>query len=307
MINLQLVKRAAYDNSILSTSQRCPRKALYTYFYNRSGAGTNYPIQFGLAYHKFREVLEKNYLTLVRDRDKDLNEVAQGLFQVALAEASDGYEDPPLEHSKAYLTRGRLELSCQQGFLEWMSEKRKGIFVVLEAEQAFQLPLPSGDLFGGRFDQILEWKGKLWIRDFKTTGRMGRDYHRMFDPNDQMTAYTWAASQLSGRPVQGVIVEVIYNTKTKGPEHHSFVSARTPSHIDEWLRNVQISIDDLNGYVEAGYFPMRTTGCNDYGGCYFRDCCGMSSDRMREAWLESQTIESVWDFMDPDKEVGTTD
>jgi hypothetical protein len=307
MSKLELVKRDAYDNSILTTSQRCPRKALYQYFYNRAADGRNVPIGFGLAYHKFREVLELNYLKVCVGDGRDLQEVAPSLFKLALYEALDGYENPPEAHNKAYLSRGRLELTCEQAFVEWMAEKRKNIFVVLEAEQAFQLPLPSGDLFGGRFDQILEWNGKLWIRDFKTTSRMGRDYHRMFDPNDQMTAYTWAASQLSGRPVQGVIIEVVYNTKTQGPKHHSIVSARTQAHIDEWLRNVQIAINDLNSYVESGYFPMRTTGCNDYGGCYFRDCCAMSSEVMRTAWLETKTIESHWDFMDPDKETGVTD
>lgn len=306
-IDLPFTERDAYDTSILQTSQRCPRKAEYHYFLNRAPAGRNVPIGFGLAYHKFREVLEKNYITLVRDGDEDLASVAQGLYHTALNAALEGYKDPPLEHSKSYLTRGRLELTCEQGFQLWMSEKRRGRVKVLEAEQAFELKLPDGHLFTGRFDQIVDDRGKIYLRDFKTTSRMGRNYSKQFTPNDQMTGYTWAARQLSGRKVVGVIIQVVYNTKTKGPEHHTFLSARTDFHIQEWLKNIQMEMSLLDSYVEDRYFPMRTTACGDFGGCYFRDCCSMSSPAMREAWLRSHTIESVWDPRNPDDEEGYTD
>lgn len=307
MISLPMKERLAFDTSITQTSQRCPRKAQYQYFYNRSGAGRNVPIAFGLAYHKFREVLERQYLDICMKQGMELNKVSGAIYKIALGEGMEGYEDPPLEHKKAYLTRGRLQLSCEQAFMNWTSEKRKGIFTVLEAEQAFQLELPDGTLFGGRFDQVLEWNGKLWVKDFKTTGRMGKDYPRQFDPNDQITAYTWAASKLSGRRVGGVIIEVVYNTKSVGPTHFPFVSARTDAHIEEWLRDVQMETKLLRSYYEDNYFPKRTTGCGDFGGCYFRECCAMSSDKMREAWLLAKTIESEWDFMNPDKEKGVTD
>jgi hypothetical protein len=299
---LPVIPRATLDTSVLQTWQRCPRKAYLQYWLNRSPGGKNYSIGFGLAYHTFREELEKLWMGSGEDWG-----VLGELYEAALALALDGWEDPPIEHSKMFLTRQRLTDSCVQGFELFCAEKRNKVFNVLEVEQGFQLPLPSGRIFGGRFDQILEWNGQLWVRDFKTTSRMGASYARMFDPNDQMTCYTWAASQLSGRKVQGVIIQVIYNTKHKGPEHHQFISARSEAQIEEWKDNVEREAQIIEQHTAEGYFPMRTTGCNDFGGCYYRDCCGMSSWKMRDAWLNAKTVESHWDFMNPDDERGIVD
>ena len=299
---LPVVPRETLDTSVLQTWQRCPRKAYLQYWLNRSPGGKNYSIGFGLAYHTFREELEKAWMGVEGDFDE-----ASTCYKIALAIATDGWEDPPLEHSKRFLTRQRLLESCQQGLELWLAEKRNKIFNVLEVEQGFQLPFPSGRVFGGRFDQILEWNGQLWVRDFKTTSRMGKSYPRQFDPNDQMTCYTWAASQLSGRPVQGVIIQVIYNTLNKGPEHHQFISTRSDAHIAEWQKNVEREGAVLEAHSAENYFPMRTSACNDFNGCYYRDCCGLSSWKMRDAWLEAHTVESHWDFMNPDEEKGVVD
>lgn len=307
MTELPVYPREALDTSVLQTHQRCPRKALYQYLLNRTPSGKNWPIGFGLAYHKFREVLEKSYMIECVEKGTPLGKAGPHLYALALTEATKDYEDPPIGDSKEYLTKGRLELTCEQAFHNWLEEKRAGLFKVLEAEQAFMLELPNGELFGGRFDQILEWRGKLWVKDFKTTSRMGKDYARMFDPNDQMTAYTWAASQLSGRPVQGVIIEVVYNTKTKGPEHHVFLSARTPFQIEEWQNDVMREIKEFRAHTTEKHWPKRTSACNDFGGCYYRECCAKSSWRMRDEWLRAKTIESSWDFMNPDQEEGVVD
>ena len=57
-LSLPIVEPEVFDNSMLSTFQRCPRKGFYQYGLQRSPSGTNYPIQFGVGYHKFRETLE---------------------------------------------------------------------------------------------------------------------------------------------------------------------------------------------------------------------------------------------------------
>jgi hypothetical protein len=300
---LPVVPRETLDTSVLQTWQRCPRKAYLQYWLNRSPGGKNYSIGFGIMYHTFREELEKMWQAAKTD---DIQLAAQ-FCQAAIEIASDGWEDPPVENNKSFLTKQRFIQAALQGFDAWVAEKRNKVFTVLEVEQGFQLPLPSGRIFGGRFDQILEWNGQLWVRDFKTTSRMGKSYPKMFDPNDQMTCYTWAASQLSGRKVQGVIIQVIYNTKNIGPEHHQFISTRSPAHIEEWQANVEREATIIDQHTEEGYFPMRTTGCNDFNGCYYRDCCALSSWKMRDKWLESHTVESHWDFMNPDAEEGIVD
>jgi hypothetical protein len=308
VITMPIERSEVSDNSEISTHQRCPTKGLYQYGLNRAPIGTNYPIQFGVSYHKFREILEVVFEAHPREGDGLLDkEWQRETYELAWYAASKKFEDPPLDHKKAYLTTSRLSNACQLAFENWLHEKATGRYVVLFNEQAFDLALPSGRRFGGRFDQILEWNGKLWIRDFKTVSRMGKTYGDQFEPNNQMTGYVWAAQELSGRRVEGVIIDVCYNTKNQGPEFHEFLTTRTPEHIERWLETIESETKEIDRYYEAGVFPMRTQACHDYGGCYFREACKKSSWPMIERWLEANTVESHWDFMNPEAEEGVVD
>lgn len=299
-IQLPVVRPRAFDFSIISQVARCPRKAFYQYWLNRSPTGKNYPINFGVAYHTYREMLEKMYLD---NPEGNWDLYHKAAFQIA----TEGWVDPPLEHTKAFLTHTRLRETCIQSFAEWKDEKLQGHRRVLFAEQGFEIILPSGRKYGGRFDQLFEWVGKLWVRDYKTTSRMGKRYAEQFEPNNQLAGYIWSASELSIRPVEGVLVEVVYNTKLKGPEFHPFISTRNKGHLDQWIESTEEELNQIEKMEERDVWPMRTGACNDYGGCYFREACKHEHWKGIERWLEGNTQHSVWDFMDPDKEKGDVD
>lgn len=295
----------AFDNSILSTHQRCPRRALYEYYLDRAVTAKNWPIQFGTAYHRFREILDEVYLQNVVRGDAELSDIADQAFDLAWEAAlrvEGGFEDPPDENRKSYLHEARLRQTCEMAFKRWQEEKATDRVEVLQAEQAFELELPNGEMYTGRMDQIIEWNGDIWVRDFKTTSRMGRTYADNFEPNNQMTGYVWAAQELSGQSVDGVWIEVVYNTKRNGPEFHDFLTTRGPQAIREWKEETQYEIEQARQHESDGIFPKRTTACNDYGGCPFREACNMGSWRARENWLKTRTVHSHWDPMNPDEE-----
>lgn len=300
-INLPVVEPRAYDFSTLSTFQQCPRLAYYRYWLGRTPTEVSYPLMFGNAYHAYRENLENLFLKNDRTEDEEAWTLFHGL---ALRVALDLYpEDPPLGHKKEFLTRTRLIETCEQAFAGWQIEKRQKRMVVIASEQAFELPLGRGDLvFGGKFDQLLEWNGQLWVRDFKTTSYMGKTYANQFEPNAQITGYTWAAQQLSGRRVAGVIIETVYNTKTKGPEHSMFLSTRTDFHISEWMDDIEATRAEVSQATTSGVFPKRTPACTMFGGCIFRECCSMTSWASREEWLLNHTVERRWDFAATEEE-----
>lgn len=302
-----------WDNSTVSTWTRCPRKGFYEYGLSRSPVGVNYPIQWGVGYHKFREVLESLYKKVVVDGGALLGEpdiqsfIYNGAWNAAIV-AEGKWEEPDAEHKHSYLTKARLARACEEAFESWLEEKRDDKIQVLLFEQPFDLILPNSTYrYGGRFDQLVDWDGKLWIRDFKTTSRMGKGYSLRFDPNNQMTGYVWGAQELSGRNVEGVIVEVVYNTKTKGPDFFPFLSTRTAEQVRQWLRGIVWEIGEIERQLSAGVFPMRTEACDDWGGCFFRDACRRDGWASIQMWLESNTVESIWDFMDPGSEEGVVD
>lgn len=222
-------------------------------------------------------------------------------------EAVFGWDEPPIGHKHEFLTKARLDATCNAAFEAWLEEKTDGLIKVLLWEQSFDLSLPSGDRYGGRFDQLIEWNKKLWLRDFKTTSRMGKGYGARFDPDNQMSGYIWGNQILSGTEIEGVLIDVVYNTKTKGPEFHPFLTTRTAWQIENWEEEVQCEIELVHGYFRTFTFPKRTTACEDFGGCFFRDACRRDGWGNIERWLKTNTAESVWDFADPKAEKGTVD
>ena len=320
-LSLPIVEPEVFDNSMLSTFQRCPRKGFYQYGLQRSPSGTNYPIQFGVGYHKFRETLESLYTKMKQKGelacDPKLQRAIYELsFKAALAvtRVKDedgkpylGWKEPPIEHKHAFLSEHRLDKTCQEAFKIWLDEKQDGNIVIILSEQSFDLDLPNGERYGGRFDQLIEWNHKLWLRDFKTTSRMGKGYGAKFDPDNQMPGYIWASQRLSDETVEGVLIEVVYNTKTMGPDFFPFLSTRTEWQIDDWERDAAYEIEIVRKHFLDMHFPKRTTACNDFGGCYFRDACKSDGWPNIERWLLQNTIHSVWDFANPDKEEGVVD
>ena len=303
-LSLPVLKRTYLDNSILETVARCPRLGYFNYVINRASRGTNYPIQYGVAYHKFRETIEALYIDWVGKEGQSLDDVQKLIYTTAWAVCTKDWKDPPLEHKKSYLDIGRLERACVQSYKDWILEKQHGHYIVIGNETGFTLPLPSGRVFAGRIDQVLEWNQRLWLRDFKTIGRMDRDLKAKFTPGHQFTGYTWAQSQLSNRAVEGVIIDVVYNIKSKGPEFHPTLATRSSFDIQLWLEWVEHEYDNYQMFWERGMWPMKTSACGDYGGCFFKKCCNSGSNSSMEQWLQDFTIESVWDTLNPEQEKG---
>lgn len=327
-VTLPVYGEEVFDNSQVECHDRCPRLYFYRYVLRRGPVGSNFPIGFGIAYHKYREVIED----LMRDEGSGLTDE---IHTTGVAAAFEGWEDPPLGHRHEHLNATRLKTTLEAARDRVRREIQQGKMVVVRAEDSFDLEMgftvcpKCGEAYweetddfnclscgalcaparhGGRMDQVIDWKGRLWVRDFKTTGRMGKTYPNRFDPNNQITGYVWAGSQLSGRQLQGAVIEVVYNTKRNGPEFHQFLSTRSPGQVEQWLEGMFTKHSRIRrslAEIESrGYnaFPQNTAACDDFGGCYFRGACTQDSAWALENWLERETQYSHWDFTDPDKE-----
>lgn len=309
---------------------RCPRLAFYNYRLARAPRAKSWPIQFGNGYHGYRDILERAYIEACVKQEKELTEkIAGQLHSLAFSKAVDNveWEDPPIEHKKSYLDLTRLRKTCEAALDSWFNEKKGKFYTVLSTEAPFEIPLPRRvcpscrtwveddecpnncgpteiRLFSGKIDQILEWNNRLWVRDFKTTGLKRSDWKAFYTPRHQFTGYTWAAQQTSGRRMEGVIVDVVYNVKTKGPEFYPTLATRTAGDIRHWRNWAEDKWDEWERRCESGMWVMQTTACNDYGGCFFKDACNTGSWSDIERFLEEKTIHSIWDPLEPDLEEG---
>jgi hypothetical protein len=315
------------DNSTRQEYIRCMRKGFYRYGMRRGFEGRNFPIQYGLAYHKYREAVE-DYM---REHDCLMSNEVQ---DHGLEAAQKDWEDPPLGHRHEYLDLPRLYMACQMARKRIEVEQQSGSIRVMRSEDSFDLELPftvcsecgwasleqasecqvckGGKHIrlrhGGRVDQFIEFNNGLYIRDWKTTGYKSKYYEKKFDPSSQIQGYVWAGSNLSGRKFNGALIETVYNTKTKGPEITQHYVDFSSGQMEQWLvsqmMHEQFIRTAWSRIEELGYlaFPQNTDSCTSMGLCPFRDACLMGSGREIDSWLENFTIYSHWDFMNPDEE-----
>jgi hypothetical protein len=329
------------DNSTNTEYGRCPRRGFYRYGLRRSFAGVSYPIQFGLAYHKYREFIEDE----MAERECDLTDF---IHEAAISEATDGFQQPHVEHRHAHNNLARLNKSFELARSRVTREKESGKILVMKSEDSFDLELPFvqcpncgrteliGDgtswddpesdkscdycngeedmvrsRHGGRVDQFIRMVSLIngeFVKDFKTTGRMGKKYDLKFEPNSQMQGYIWSKEELSGKPCDGILVETLYNTKSEGPKIFQTWKSFSDGQQEQWMASLMVEKQMIqlmwSRVEELGYlaFPQRTNACTDFGGCGYREACLSGSAFEIEQYLKNDTIEKEWDFTAPDKE-----
>lgn len=281
------------DSTASKGLKKCPRYYFYRFVLGRVLKQDSIVLQFGKFYHKFRELLELQDL------------------KAALA-CLDDYK-PDIENAGkfSYLTRQRLIETCLKAYEHSTNEKAKGAIKVIAVEQPFNVQLPDGTFIGGRADQIVEWNGKLWGRDFKTTSKIQSFFARECDPADQAMRYIYGESKLHfgndcierGKYIAGIIFQAIYNEAKKGPEIYNVISSRDLKQIREW-ENEQILINQvLAMYRDADIWPMHETyNCRF---CEYAKVCRMPSDTGKIQVLKSDYHFSPWDHQNVDQEHDT--
>ena len=298
-LSLPILRPEAYDNTIVKSHMECPRRALYEYVLNRriglgddkNGISQNPALGWGQIYHRYREKLQQG-----ARKDLPLANLHPQLVQQAISL----WHEPPEDSRRGWMTFERLRDTLDTAYQYVLDELAVGTMKVVETEMPYALSLPTGERHSGRIDQLVEWRDRLWVRDFKTTSWYGPSYWNGYEVDHQMTGYWWAAGELSGRTIAGVIVEVMYNNKTKGPEIHSQSFGRNKSHFKAWVSSLSGEIGDfernLDRLDELGIyaFPQRTTACGNWGGCGYLPACELGGQVAIEDWLEQNTVESRW-------------
>lgn len=150
--------------------------------------------------------------------------------------------------------------------------------------------------YGGIFDLLAEFGNKVYVVDHKTASQMGAYYFDQFKPNNQMTGYIWAAQQLSGRVVDGCIINAICITKSGKITFNRNITTRTEREIERWLGDLRTTCNEIRYHERTGQWPMRTGSCQQYGKCEFYDVHVLSTDKEQQQRLDQDYIFSPWDY-----------
>lgn len=162
-------------------------------------------------------------------------------------------------------------------------------------EHSFRLEADNGLLLCGHLDRLVEYGGKVYIQDQKTTGStVTPRYFEAFNPDSQMSLYTFAGKSIFGLSIKGVMIDAaqIAVGFTRFERGFSF---RTEDQLNEWYDHSMYHIERARQATRDNHFPLNPSSCNNYGGCEFRHICSKAPS-VREQFLKGDFVQKeTWD------------
>jgi len=145
-------------------------------------------------------------------------------------------------------------------------------------------------LLCGHLDRVVRFNSDLYVLDHKTTTTTPSTYFfDSFNPNNQMTLYTFASQVVYHAPVKGVIIEAAQIKLVEPNTFQRGVTYRTQDQLDEWVNDLGYWLSQAESFATAAYWPMNDTACDKFGGCMFRGICS-KSPQVREKWLAGDFV-----------------
>lgn len=150
--------------------------------------------------------------------------------------------------------------------------------------------------YGGIFDGLVDYGGQVFVLEHKTTSMLGQYYFDQFRPNNQVSGYVWAASMLSGRKVNGALINAIGVFRVGKSKYERQFTTRTEHEMDEWKMNLVSTASEIVHHQQTGYWPMRTSACTLYGRCEFHSVHSLATQTERANMLELEYEYNPWDY-----------
>lgn len=298
----------AWDSTSIGWLKICPRLYKYQGIWGWQPKSRATALVFGQLYHRGLEVYEKAK-SVGRGHERALRDAITQIFF-----ATKDWESGDPIRNKWTLVRSLVWYIDEAEFDAAETKVFGGEAVEdggrLAVELSFELPMIYGPKqpsmvseewdrnhgeyryysLCGHLDRVVEFQGETWVMDHKTTkSQLGDQWFASFDPDNQMSLYSWAASKLTGEKIRGMIVDgaqigVGFTRFARG------FTSRTASRINEWLDDLKVLLRQNEGYVAADYWPMNDKACR---GCAFRNVCS-ADPSVRERLLESDFIKQPW-------------
>ena len=119
------------------------------------------------------------------------------------------HDEVPQEEKYSYSNILNIAMEWKSRIVEWLQE----VEVVGKPEEYFEIPF--GTIFGeeviyyGTRDARINWKGKHYLVDLKTSGSIDESSEILWRMSSQLKGYTWAAKEQGFDDIQGVIIPAV--------------------------------------------------------------------------------------------------
>lgn len=162
-------------------------------------------------------------------------------------------------------------------------------------EHSFKLDADNGIVLSGHLDRLVEYGGKTYIQDQKTTAStITPRYFDQWGTDTQMSLYTFAGKAIFGIPVKGVIIDAAQIAVGFSRFERGFTFRDDPQ-LQEFYDNAMFHIEQARTATREQHFPQNTSSCNNYGGCQFRHVCSRSP-AVRDQFLKADFYKGErWD------------
>lgn len=174
-------------------------------------------------------------------------------------------------------------------------------------EVPFEVELPDNIMFSGKLDTLCRFKRQLWLGEHKTAGPSTVDggYVERLYVDHQIVGYTWAAEQLLGKKLGGVLYNVlgkpgIRQRTKKSPETlaqfttrltkeykskptqylYSTALERRGEDVDNWPNVVAATAKLIREARETGVWLQHDHQCVKFGQCAFLPLCAHGDSKM---------------------------
>lgn len=289
----------AWDSVSLTAAMACWRRYQYLILEGLQPKGPSRAIalQFGIAFHKGLELYHKaradKSLELMSDYDKHIVAQHEAIVQLlqyepylslptqedieAEAASTDDNDDGISLRNAKVRTRYHL-MRALVWYLEHYADDQAKTLLLPSGEPAvevsFRIHLPvqvlgHDVLLVGHIDRMVEFNERLYVKDYKTTKGLSRQWFADFELSHQLSGYTAAGQVILDRPVSGAIVDGIALQVGGVQFQRGFVN-KTEGQLNEYFETVQNTLDEAERHADTGEYPMNTSACYF---CQFKELC----------------------------------
>ena len=282
--------QVVWDSTSLGTFKECPYKHFLAQVCGYTPAARKPALEFGIAYHAALELWDK---LLADGADK-----TEAMFQVIQCAGWQGTKLPSGDTARTLETLVRSVI----WYLDQFHNDSAKTVILASGKPAVELSflfefahIDTEDFYlSGHIDRLVEFQGRPWFMDRKTTKSSLDDrYFAQYSPDNQMDFYTAASQIVWEVPCAGGIIDAAQLspnfTRFKRQEIH-----RTPEQIDEWLEDTHEWLAQAKRCADNQHWPKNEKSCSAWGGCPFRKVCAHSPS-VRPTFLAADFARRGWD------------
>lgn len=288
----------AWDSTSLSALKSCPRLYQYSIVQGYRPKMESVHLTFGLWYHAGIEQYDH-----ARAQGQDHEAALRTALKWLLGVTWDAKFQRPWISDINEKTRFTL-IRTVVWYLEQFAHDPMETVILANGKPAVELSFrmgldveaPSGEeyLLCGHLDRLAKFQDEFWVVDKKTSkSSIQQEFFEKFSPDNQMSAYSFAAKVIYEVPIKGIVVDAAQVGVTFSRFQRGIIP-RSEGQLAEWYNDTVLWIRQAEQYAQASYWPMNDKFCSMYGGCAFREICAKSPE-MRQEWLGRTMQKRVWD------------